>query len=191
MALKFISFEATSGKFDKRITDIGASDKDIDLAFEGLEKTLVEWCEKQIQLFQQKLKSNNSFATGNLYQSMAVMPFKRFGKNYQIEISAPAYWKTLEYGQKGTKSSAKAPNSPFVVKEYPDLQSMIKWVEFKGIARGDAKLVYRKASSFQRLIYNQGTWAHPFVQPTLTEERLNLLTERVAEYTAQAIVNIL
>lgn len=191
MAFKFISFEATSGKFDKRITDIGASENDIDLAFEGIEKTLVEWCEKQITLFQQKLKSNNSFATGNLYQSMAVMPFKRFGKNYQIEISAPAYWKTLEYGQKGTKSSAKAPNSPFVVKEYPDLQSMIKWVELKGIARGNAKLVYRKANGFQRMIYNQGTWAHPFVQPTLTEERLNLLTERVAEYTAQAIVNIL
>jgi hypothetical protein len=189
MALKFISFEATSGKFKGGITDIGTDN--VDVAFEGIEKGLVDWCQKQIELFQQKLKSNNSFATGNLYQGFTVLPFKRFGKNYQIEVSAPEYWKTLEYGQRGNKTSSKAPNSPFVVKEYPDLQSMVKWVEFKGIARGNAKFVYKKASGYQRLIYNTGTWAHPFVQPTLTEERLQKLAEVVADYTAQAIVNIL
>lgn len=189
MALKFISFEATSGKFKGGITDIGTDN--VDVAFEGIEKGLVDWCQKQIELFQQKLKSNNSFATGNLYQGFTVLPFKRFGKNYQIEVSAPAYWKTLEYGQRGNKTSSKAPNSPFVVKEYPDLQSMVKWVEFKGIARGDAKLVTQKAKGFRSMIYNQGTWAHPFVQPTLTEERLQKLAEVVADYTAEAIVNIL
>jgi Bacteriophage HK97-gp10, putative tail-component len=186
--MAFIEFQDVSGAFKAGVADIGTGN--VDTAFEGVEKEIVEWCNEQIQLFRNKIDANKSRATGNLQQSLVVAPIKRFGKDYAVEIEAPEYWKLLEYGQKGTQESTKAPNSPFTVKTYPRLEDMVKWVQFKGIRSGK-KNVYSFASQVRKSIYKKGTYAHPFVAPTLTTERLDDLTQRVAEFTAQAFTAVL
>jgi hypothetical protein len=179
--MAFIEFQDVSGSFKAGVEDIGTGD--VDLAFEGVEKEIVDWCNEQILLFRKQIK-------GNLQGSMVPIPMKRFGKEFFVEIVGASYWKLLEYGQKGTEESTKAPNSPFTVKEYPRLEDMVKWVQFKSLASGK-KDVYSFASQVRRSIYKKGTYAHPFVQPTLTENRLNDLTQRVAEMTAQAFTAVL
>ncbi len=186
--MAFIEFNDVSGAFNPAVSGFGTND--VDQAFEGVEKEIVDWCNEQIELFRKQIDANKSRATGNLQQSLIVAPIKRFGKGYEVEIEAPAYWKTLEYGQKGTESSSKAPNSPFTVKEYPRLEDMVKWVQFKAMASGKND-VYSLASRVRRSIYKKGTYAHPFVQPTLTENRLNDLAQRVAEFTAQAMTAVI
>ena len=186
--MAFIEFQDVSGSFKAGIEDIGTGN--VDLAFEGVEKEIVEWCNEQILLFRKQIKDNGSQVTGNLQGSMVPIPMKRFGKDFFVEIVGASYWKLLEYGQKGTEESTKAPNSPFTVKEYPRLEDMVKWVQFKALASGK-KDVYSFASQVRRSIYKKGTYAHPFVQPTLTENRLNDLTQRVAEMTAQAFTAVL
>ena len=186
--MAFIEFNDVSGAFNPAVGGFGTND--VDQAFEGVEKEIVDWCNEQIELFRKQIDANKSRATGNLQQSLIVAPIKRFGKGYEVEIEAPSYWKTLEYGQKGTESSSKAPNSPFTVKEYPRFEDMVKWVQFKAMASGQ-KDVYSLASRVRRSIYKKGTYAHPFVQPTLTENRLNDLAQRVAEFTAQAMTAVI
>ena len=186
--MAFIEFQDVSGSFKAGIEDIGTGN--VDLAFEGVEKEIVEWCHEQIDLFRKQIKANGSQATQNLQSSMVPIPMKRFGKEFFVEIVGANYWKFVEYGQKGTQESTKAPNSPFTVKEYPRLEDMVKWVQFKSLASGK-KDVYSFASRVRRSIYKRGTYAHPFVQPTLTENRLNDLTQRVAEMTAQAFTAVL
>jgi hypothetical protein len=186
--MAFIEFQDVSGSFKAGVEDIGTGD--VDLAFEGVEKEIVDWCNEQILLFRKQIKDNGSQVTGNLQGSMVPIPMKRFGKEFFVEIVGASYWKLLEYGQKGTEESTKAPNSPFTVKEYPRLEDMVKWVQFKSLASGK-KDVYSFASQVRRSIYKKGTYAHPFVQPTLTENRLNDLTQRVAEMTAQAFTAVL
>jgi hypothetical protein len=186
--MAFIEFQDVSGSFKAGVEDIGTGD--VDLAFEGVEKEIVDWCNEQILLFRKQIKDNGSQVTGNLQASMVPIPMKRFGKEFFVEIVGASYWKLLEYGQKGTEESTKAPNSPFTVKEYPRLEDMVKWVQFKSLASGK-KDVYSFASQVRRSIYKKGTYAHPFVQPTLTENRLNDLTQRVAEMTAQAFTAVL
>lgn len=186
--MAFIEFNDVSGAFNPAVSGFGTND--VDQAFEGVEKEIVDWCHEQIELFRKQIKDNGSQVTGNLQAGTVPLPMKRFGKEYVVEIVAPAYWKTLEYGQKGTESSTKAPNSPFTVKEYPRLEDMVKWVQFKNMASGK-KDVYSLASRVRRSIYKKGTYAHPFVQPTLTENRLNDLAQRVAEFTAQAMTAVI
>lgn len=186
--MAFIEFQDVSGSFKAGVEDIGTGD--VDLSFEGVEKEIVDWCNEQILLFRKQIKDNGSQVTGNLQASMVPIPMKRFGKEFFVEIVGASYWKLLEYGQKGTEESTKAPNSPFTVKEYPRLEDMVKWVQFKSLASGK-KDVYSFASQVRRSIYKKGTYAHPFVQPTLTENRLNDLTQRVAEMTAQAFTAVL
>jgi hypothetical protein len=67
---------------------------------------------------------------------------------------------------------------------------MVKWVQFKNMASGKND-VYSLASRVRRSIYKKGTYAHPFVEPTLTENRLNDLAQRVAEFTAQAMTAVI
>ena len=186
--MAFIEFQDVSGAFKAGIEDIGTGN--VNTAFEGVEKEIVEWCYEQIDLFRKRIYENGSESTGNLQQSLVVAPIKRFGKDYAVEIEAPAYWKYLEFGRKGTERSHKAPNSPFTIKEYPRLEDMVKWTQAKGLRYGK-KDVYTFAKFVRKSIYKNGTYPYPFVQPTLTENRLNDLTQRVAELTAQAFTAVL
>jgi hypothetical protein len=186
--MAFIKFQDVSGAFNSAIEGIGTTN--VDQAFEGVEKEIVDWCSEQIILFRKQIYDNGSQATGNLQQSLIVAPIKRFGKGYEVQIEGADYWKFLEFGQKGTESSRKAPNSPFTIKEYPRLEDMVKWTQAKGLRYGK-KDVYTFAKFVRKLIWKNGTYPYPFVQPTLTENRLNDLAQRVADISAEAFVSVL
>lgn len=191
--MAFIEIDDVDGSFNSILTLWGTDN--VDRTFEPILQALVTWCEEQIALMRDQIRMNGSEATGNLQSSMIPMPMQYMGGKYEVHVMAPEYWKTLEYGQRGQYSSAKAPNSPFVVTEYPRLQDMVKWIQAKdiqGINKQNNRMsVESLASVFSRSIYQTGTPPKPFVEPTLTQERVDELAQRVAELVGQNMIEVI
>lgn len=178
------------------IEAIGLDTKDVDVNFEGAEKVLTDWANKAIKGFQANMDKYGSralYGTGNLRSGIVPLPVKRFGDNYELDIVAPEYWKYQEYGVKGSRSSNGAPNSPFQYKnKYPPLEAFKSFVSFKALAPGaDEKKFESIAKHYQKLVFMYGIKAKPFVQPYLTEENINELNEKMAEFMQGKAVNIL
>jgi hypothetical protein len=182
MANKFIDIEA-----------VGLKPTEVDMNFEGASKVLTDWCNEAIKGFQANIDKNGMRSTGNLRQSILPLPVKRFGQGYQVEIEADFYWKFQEYGVRGARGGQGAPNSPFQYRDkMPPLEAFKKWVTFKAMnAGGNEKTLEQIADKYRRLVYMYGIKAKPFVQPYLTDDKLNELAENMADYMAGQAVAVL
>lgn len=182
MANKFIDIEA-----------VGLKPTEVDMNFEGASKVLTDWCNEAILGFQANIDKNRIRSTGNLRESIVPLPVKRFGKGYQVEIEANFYWKFQEYGVQGSRSGSRAPNSPFkYTNNPPPLEAFKKWVTFKAMnSGGNEKTLEQIADKYRKLVFMYGIKAKPFVQPYLTEDKLNELTENMADYMAGQAVAVL
>lgn len=180
------------------IGDVGFMEDDLttEMENETIQK-IFDWCNEQAELFKQEFNNMGSTngikdgrATGKLRQSIIPLPYERFGDTYQVVIQANKYWKYMEYGVKGAKSSKKAPNSPFSYSsKYPPLSAIVEWGNAKGIFTGMNNLedIESKASDIQKNIFKYGIKPRPFRDPALTEERIRLLMESVADANIQII----
>jgi len=175
------------------IEAVGLNPNEVDVNFEGAEKVLTDWCNEAILGFQANLDKYGMNKPGSLRQSIIPLPVKRFGENYRVEIEANAYWKYQEYGVGGSRSSNGAPNSPFrYTNKRPPLEAFKTWVTFKALnPGGNEESLEKIAKKYRRLVYLYGIKAKPFVQPYLTEEKLNELTEKMAEYSMNKAVAVL
>jgi hypothetical protein len=96
-------------------------------------------------------------------------------KGEKLIITMNEYWVDVEEGQEpGTMVSAK---------------SLIQWMKEKR-RYGAFKSAFDKniqsvvARKISKNIYAGGTKARPFIKPTLTQKRLNELSQNVADYFA-------
>lgn len=141
----------------------------------GVNAIIQEWGNKLIEALRRKLKSNKSNASGSL--SANIQPkIEPTSKGEKLIITMNDYWTSVEDGQApGTMVSAK---------------SLIQWMKEKrrygafqsAFNKNIASVVARKIS---KNIYVGGTKARPFIKPTLTQRRLNELSQNVADYFAQ------
>lgn len=180
------------------IGDVGFMEEDLttEMENETIQK-IFDWCNEQAELFKQEFNNMGSTngikdgrATGKLRQSIIPLPYERFGDTYQVVIQANSYWKYLEYGVKGAKSSKKAPNSPFSYSsKYPPLSAIVEWGNNKGIFTDMSGIedIEEKAKDIQKRIFNAGIKPRPFRDPALTEQRIQELMESVADATIQII----
>lgn len=175
------------------IDPIGLNPNEVDTNFEGAVKVLTDWCNEAIKGFQANLDRYGMNKPGNLRQSILPLPVKRFGQGYQVEIEADFYWKFQEYGVRGARGSSRAPNSPFQYRDkMPPLEAFKKWVTFKALnPGGNEKTLEQVADKYRRLVYMYGIKAKPFVQPYLTDDKLNELAENMADYMAGQAVAVL
>jgi hypothetical protein len=138
------------------------------LVFAVMETNLVQQALNEfgalvVKKAQDNLKTGGKFGThnasGNLSRSLS---FKtKVNKNsLEFDFFAESYWKELDFGTKGSKTSKKAPNSPY--KASANIAAIDKWVVRKGLqgTRGaGGKFTSRKlmVASITRSINTTGT----------------------------------
>lgn len=140
----------------------------------GVNSIIQEWGNKLIEALRLKLKSNKSNASGSL--SANIEPkIEPTSKGEKLIITMNEYWIDVEDGQApGTMVSAK---------------SLIQWMKEKrryGAFKSafDKKIESVIARKISKNIYASGTKARPFIKPTVSQKRLNELSQNVADYFA-------
>jgi hypothetical protein len=140
----------------------------------GVNRIIQDWGNQLIAALRAKLKKNKSNASGSL--SANIQPtIEPTSKGEKLIITMNEYWVDVEEGQKpGTMVSAK---------------SLIQWMKEKrryGAFRSafDKNIQSVIARKISKNIYAGGTKARPFIKPTLTQKRINELSQNVADYFA-------
>jgi len=140
----------------------------------GVNAIIQDWGNKLIEALRRKLKNNKSNASGSL--SANIQPtIEPTSKGEKLIITMNEYWIDVEEGQApGTMVSAK---------------SLIQWMKEKrryGLFKSafDKRIESVVARKISKNIYASGTKARPFIKPTLTQRRLNELSQNVADYFA-------
>ena len=99
-----------------------------------VQQALNEFGALVVERAQQNLKTGGRYGTHNASGQLSKsLDYKAKENKNSIEFDfyAESYWKELDFGTKGSESSAKAPNSPY--KANASRGAIDKWVIRKGI----------------------------------------------------------
>jgi len=137
------------------------------------------WGNEVIANMRNNLRRNNALASKNLYQQIEAMPtFTPQGANLKIQMLE--YWQFVEYGRRAGKM--------------PPVSALIEYVQNKRelqtkIANARDRIAATKSLAYviARKIGREGTKAQPFVQPALTQQTLQTLSDRLGQYLADSI----
>ena len=139
-----------------------------------------------VEKARQNLKTGGKFGThnasGNLSRSLTFKT-KVNPNSFEFDFFAESYWKELDYGTKGSKTSKKAPNSPYVAKA--NIGAIDKWVVRKGLqgvrgAKGQFTNRKMMVASITRSINTTGTPETKFFMSAFDAEYQNF-NETIAE----------
>jgi hypothetical protein len=127
------------------------------------QQALNEFGEFVIKRAQDNLKTGGKYGTHNASGTLSrSLNFKtKVNKNsLAFDFYAEDYWKELDFGTKGSKSSNKAPNSPY--KAHAERSKIDKWVVRKGlqgVRNPNGKFTARKimVASITKSINETGT----------------------------------
>lgn len=140
----------------------------------GVTSIIQQWGNKLIASLRTKLKNNKSNASGSL--SANIQPeIESTSKGEKLIITMNDYWIDVEEGQ--------APGTNVSVKD------IAQWMKEKRRYGAFASAFNNKienviARIIKKNIKKGGTKARPFIKPTLTQKRLNELSQNVADYFA-------
>jgi hypothetical protein len=104
------------------------------LETKNVQQALNEFGALVVERARQNLKVGGRYGTHNASGQLSKsLDFKTKENKNSIEFDfyAESYWKELDYGTKGSESSAKAPNSPY--RANASRTAIDKWVIRKGI----------------------------------------------------------
>ena len=186
MAKKFIDIQAELDKFGDAIPT------DPIKGFTEGEKYIYKWSTETIKLWREELLRKNKDSSGNLASSFDPLPIENKIGGFSLKIEGAYYWKYIDLGVKGARSSSNAPNSPFKFSsKYPPLEAITKWLNFRPDVRLKLAAIYglddsigsRKliAKNMQKSIFKRGIKATPFVQAAINRKRIDELQENLAE----------
>ena len=166
----------------------------------GVKRALADFANKVIKDSKANLIRGNHIASDSLNASITPLPVKEIGGGYMIEIEMNDYWKFVDQGVQGAKSSTKAVGSPFKYKEKgPPIQSLADYITNKGILvtptkdrktgkmRSSLEQAMVDARGMSRAIKNYGTPRTLFFTNALTEAAMKELTENVATIYGKSI----
>lgn len=147
-------------------------------------KLVGKWVKDLIKITKDRLERSGINASNDLSQSIQIVPIDLSENKLTIGIEMNGYWKFVDLGVRGAKSSAKAPNSPFTYREkMPPPKALQEWIAFKGIPlQGNDKQAAAKNLSYYiaRSIRDKGTKATRFFSDSLTEDMINVLVDNIA-----------
>lgn len=147
-------------------------------------KLIGGWVEDLIKVATEKLQRDGTNASNQLSQSIKLVPIDLREDTLTIGIEMNGYWKFVDLGVKGAKSSAKAPASPFQYRQkMPPPRAIQEWIAFKGIPlMGNDKQAANRALSFHiaKRIRDFGTKPTRFFSDSLTPDKINVLAEDIA-----------
>ena len=169
-----------------------------DGAIESKSYALVtKWLEGVVKLAKQNLANSDAIASNDLSQSIRFEPITLTDTSFVVAIVANDYWKFVDLGVKGAKSSSRAPNSPFsyrdkkpIWKHRPPVRKIQEWIAFKSIpVEGRDKIAANRALAINisNKIWREGLKATNFMSNAVTEDMIAVLTENIAEVLGKSI----
>ena len=165
-----------------QVTDQGVS---LDLK-EGSpsQKALGGWMDSLIKVTKETLQRQGINASDALSASVEPKIVSVTDTSITMAVFMAGYWKFVDLGVKGAKSSAKAPNSPFQYGDkMPPPRALQSWIAFKSIPlKGRDKQAAARSLSFliARSIRDKGTKATRFFSDSLTDDKINVLVDSIA-----------
>lgn len=158
---------------------------------------VVKWLDGVVKLAKQNLANSKAIASNALSQSITVTPISLNDKSFVVAIEAADYWKFVDLGVKGAKSSSRAPNSPFSYKDRepmrkfrPPVRKIQEWIAFKGIPlQGRDKQAANRslAINIANKIWREGKKPTNFMSNAVTPEMVDVLTQNIAEVLGKSI----
>lgn len=152
---------------------------------------VIKWLDGVVKLAKQNLANSGAIASNALSQSITVTPISLNDKSFVVAIEAADYWKFVDLGVKGAKSSSRAPNSPFQYRDKrPPLRPIQEWIAFKGIPlEGRDKQAANRsfAKNIANKIRREGLRATNFMSNAVTPEMVEVLTQNIAEVLGKSI----
>ena len=150
-----------------------------------------KWLDGVIKLAKQNLANSGAIASDSLSASIDFEPISLTDTSFVVAIVANDYWKFVDLGVKGAKSSSRAPNSPFQYRDKrPPIRPLQEWIAFKSIPlQGRDKIAANRsfAINIARKISREGLRATNFMSNAVTEDMVAVLTENIAEVLGKSI----
>ena len=150
-----------------------------------------KWLDGVIKLAKQNLANSGAIASDSLSASIDFEPISLTDTSFVVAIVANDYWKFVDLGVKGAKSSNRAPNSPFQYRDKrPPIRPLQEWIAFKSIPlQGRDKQAANRsfAINIANKIRREGLRATNFMSNAVTEDMVAVLTENIAEVLGKSI----
>lgn len=156
-----------------------------------------KWLDGVIKLAKQNLANSGAIASDSLSASIDFEPITLTDTSFVVAIVANDYWKFVDLGVKGAKSSSRAPKSPFsyrdkqpIWKYRPPVRKIQEWIAFKSIpVEGRDKIAANRALAINisNKIWREGLKATNFMSNAVTEDMVAVLTENIAEVLGKSI----
>ena len=150
-----------------------------------------KWLDGVIKLAKQNLANSGAIASDSLSASIDFEPISLTDTSFVVAIVANDYWKFVDLGVKGAKSSSRAPNSPFSYRDKrPPIRPIQEWIAFKSIPlQGRDKIAANRsfAINIANKIRREGLRATNFMSNAVTEDMVAVLTENIAEVLGKSI----
>ena len=150
-----------------------------------------KWLDGVIKLAKQNLANSGAIASDSLSASIDFEPIALTDTSFVVAIVANDYWKFVDLGVKGAKSSSRAPNSPFQYRDKrPPIRPIQEWIAFKSIPlQGRDKIAANRsfAINIANKIRREGLKATNFMSNAVTEDMVAVLTENIAEVLGKSI----
>jgi len=150
-----------------------------------------KWLDGVIKLAKQNLANSGAIASDSLSASIDFEPISLTDTSFVVAIVANDYWKFVDLGVKGAKSSSRAPNSPFQYRDKrPPIRPIQEWIAFKSIPlQGRDKIAANRsfAINIANKIRREGLRATNFMCNAATKEMVDVLTENIAEVLGKSI----
>lgn len=183
----------------KKIQALGQVLSPVDLK-KSAEDPVAKWIMKLIERAKKNLESSG-IANSELIKSITPSTYTVTADKIEVEITGNYYWKFVDLGVKGTKSSVLASDSPFSYKrKKPPYKALENWITNKSIAvspkfvkklgrnRTVAEQVTADAKALAGVIFYRGLKATKFMSEALDQAFVEELTVQIAEAIGRQIV---
>ncbi len=193
--MEFDVFVGGSGKKLTNVQKEALADFGVTLAEGAIDNKsyalVKKWLEGVIKLAKQNLANSGAIASDSLSASIDFEPISLTDTSFVVAIVANDYWKFVDLGVKGAKSSSRAPNSPFQYRnKRPPIRPIQEWIAFKSIPlQGRDKIAANRALAINisNKIWREGLKATNFMSNAVTKDMVAVLTENIAEVLGKSI----
>lgn len=172
---------------------------------DALQKFLADWKQDTINRLKNRYRSYKQQSSGNFinkFESVNQDAIKKYGNSYEIVIKAPAEWKYVNYGVRGTQGGKSNKGYRFR-SDYgmskDGLRRIRMWMRQRGIVPNNYSTAKNKEKVLDRYakrvivpaIKRKGIFPAPFVDDVLSKKYLNTLKkDLVGQFKASVFTTI-
>lgn len=159
-----------------------------------VQAAMYRWMAEVIKLTTEGIEKVDAKATLNLRQSVGFADLPTDAKVAQVAMEMATYWKFVEYGVNGVKENRGAPFSfRYITPSKKHIDAIKKWIQDKPITiknfdDTDAEnSIEQAATAIATSTKKRGIKGRPFLNPVLTDAKMNELVGSIAEVAGKEI----